>query len=69
MSVNYELLRELYPEWESQSHPLLPLIKIFLAIVIFLIVPYLYMKFIEGRLAALWRKIRPGIGVFQSNGV
>lgn len=58
MSVNYELLRKMYPEWESQSHPLLPIIKIFLAVALFLLVPYIYVNFVEARLSALFRKIR-----------
>lgn len=62
MSVNYELLSKLYPEWESQPPPLLILVKIFLAIALFLILPYLYIKFIEGRLSALKEKIRHALG-------
>lgn len=60
MSVNYELLGKLYPEWESQTPPLLIMVKIFLVIVFFLIIPYIYIKYVEGRLEILWRKIRPG---------
>lgn len=63
MSMNYELLRNMYPEWESQSHPLLPLIKIFLAVALFLLVPYIYVNFIEVQLSALFRKIRLGISL------
>jgi len=56
MSVDYGLLRKLYPEWESQD-PLI-IVKIFLLIVLFLIIPYIYIKFVESRLKILWRKIR-----------
>ncbi len=59
MSVNYELLRNMYPEWESRTPPLLIMVKIF---VFFLIVPYIYIKYIEGRLSALKEKIRHDIG-------
>lgn len=65
MSVNYELLRNMYPEWESQSHSLLPVIKIFLAIAIFIAVPYIYTKFIEGRLEVLKGKILQRIMALQ----
>ncbi len=58
MSINDELLRELYPEWYSTYHPFLQILIIFIAITIFLLVPYIYMKFIEGRFAAFWRRIR-----------
>lgn len=58
MSINYELLRNMYPEWESQTHPVLTVMKIFLAIAVFLVVPYVYIKFIEKRLAALLQKIK-----------
>lgn len=57
MSINYELLRNMYPEWEPKVHPLVPFLKIFLAIAFFLVIPYLYMKFIECRLGALREKI------------
>ena len=58
MTINYELLRRLYPEWypENSIHPLL---LIFMAIAIMLLIPYLYSKLLEDRLAALWKKIRP----------
>ncbi|MCX9024748.1 MAG: hypothetical protein OIN85_01480 [Candidatus Methanoperedens sp.] len=62
MSVNYELLRKLYPEWESPNPPFLLIVKIFLIIVLFLIIPYIYIKCIEGRLSALMEKIRHDIG-------
>jgi hypothetical protein len=62
MSVNYELLRKLYPEWESQSPPFLIIGKIFLAIALFLVIPYIYIRFIEGRLSVLKEKIRHAIG-------
>lgn len=59
MSVNYELLRRLYPEWNPQ-YLILPILQIFLAIFILLLIPYLYSKLLEDRLAALWKKkIRP----------
>jgi hypothetical protein len=63
MSVNYELLRRLYPEWYPQ-YPIHPLLAIFLAIAIMLLIPYLYSKLLDSmvmqeRLGALWRKIRP----------
>ncbi len=56
--MNYELLRRLYPEWFSPN-PFHPILQVFLAIAILLIVPYIYSKFIEGRLAAILKKIRP----------
>lgn len=62
MSVNYELLRNMYLEWESRTPPLLIMVKIFLIIVFFLIVPYIYIKYIEGRLSALKEKIRHDLG-------
>ena len=63
MTVNYELLRRLYPEWSPQN-PIHPLVLIFLAIVILLLIPYLFSKLLdsmslEDRLSALWKKIRP----------
>ncbi len=58
MTINYELLRSLYPEWYPQN-PIHPLILIFIAIFILLLIPYLYSKLFEDRLAALWKKIRP----------
>lgn len=47
MSVNYELLRQMYPEWEPKTIPFLPIIEIFVAIALFLLVPYILIKFIE----------------------
>ncbi len=63
MTLNYELLRKLYPEWYPKD-PIHPLIFIFLAIFILLLIPFLISKLIcpvllEDRLAALWKKIRP----------
>jgi hypothetical protein len=58
MSINYELLRRLYPEWFPQN-TIHPLLLIFLAIVILLLIPYLYSKLLEDRLATFWKKIRP----------
>ncbi len=58
MTINYELLRRLYPEWYPES-PIHPLLIIFLAIAILLLIPYLYSKYLEGRLTALIKKIRP----------
>ena len=63
MTVNYELLRRLYPEWYPQDL-IHPLVLIFLAIVILLLIPYLFSKLLdsmslEDRLSALWKKIRP----------
>ncbi|MCZ7393509.1 MAG: hypothetical protein O8C56_09325 [Candidatus Methanoperedens sp.] len=57
MSVNYELLRNMYPEWEPKTSPLLTLLEIFLAIALFLVIPYIYIKFVEGRLGTLRGKI------------
>ncbi len=48
----------LYPEWFSPN-PFHPILQVFLAIAILLIVPYIYSKFVEGRLAAILKKIRP----------
>jgi hypothetical protein len=47
MSFNPEFLRTLYPEWEPKTSPFLPIIEIFVAIAIFLLVPYILTKFIE----------------------
>jgi hypothetical protein len=58
MTINYELLSKLYPEWFPQS-PFHPFLKIFLAIAILLLIPYLYSKFLEERLSGMWKKIRP----------
>ncbi len=58
MSVNDELLRKLYPEWYPMNHPIIYLLIIFMAIAIFLLVPYIYMKFVEGRIAVLLKRIR-----------
>jgi hypothetical protein len=58
MSINYELLRRLYPEWYPSS-PFHPILQIFLAIAILLLIPFLYSKLLEDRFAALWKKIRP----------
>ena len=58
MTVNYELLQRLYPEWYPQ-YPFHPLLQIFLAIFILLLIPYLYSKLLEDRLPGLWKKIRP----------
>ena len=62
MTLNYELLRKLYPEWFPQN-TINPIIIIFLAIIILLLIPFLYSKLLdpilENRLSALWKKIRP----------
>lgn len=65
MSVNYELLRNMYPEWEPKTNPLLPILEIFLAIALFLVIPYVYIRFVEGRFTALWKKILPRNGASQ----
>ncbi len=62
MSVNYELLWEKYPEWNPKVIPFQPLIEIFLLIALFLVIPYIYIRFVEGRLTTLWNKILPGNG-------
>jgi len=56
--TGYELMMKLYPEWYPEN-PFHPLLKIFLAIAVLLIIPYIYMKFFENRIKAGWRKIRP----------
>jgi len=58
MTINDELMQELYPEWYPQT-PFHPLLKVFLAIAILLLIPYLYSKYVEGRIAALIKKLRP----------
>lgn len=55
MSINYELMRILYPEWEPQSYPFQSLLLIFMATALFLIVPYIYIRFIEERLTLFIR--------------
>ncbi len=57
MSLNYELLRNLYPEWESQTNPLLYMVIIFLSIAVFLIIPYIFVNFIEVKLITLLKEI------------
>ena len=56
--TGYELMMKLYPEWYPEN-PFHPLLKIFLAIAVLLIIPYIYMKFFENRIKAGLRKIRP----------
>ncbi len=58
MSINYELLRKLYPEWEPETNPLLYLGLVFLLIMIFLLIPYIYIKFVEFRIITFLHKIR-----------
>lgn len=63
MTVNYELLMNLYPEWYTPD-PFHPVLKIFLAIAIILLIPYLFTKLLDSRilqdrLEAMWKKIRP----------
>lgn len=37
----------MYPEWEPMTSPFLTIIEIFVAIAVFLLVPYILIKFIE----------------------
>lgn len=67
MSINYELLKNMYPEWEPKIHPLLTLLKIFLVIALFLVIPYIYVKFIEGRLQVLSEKLLQRIGALRQH--
>jgi membrane protein insertase Oxa1/YidC/SpoIIIJ len=55
--TDYELLRKMYPEWESQTNPLEYIVIIFLSIVIFLIIPYIYITFIEAKVTTFLREI------------
>lgn len=48
MSFNIEFLRTLYPEMFPES-PVMIWVKLIIALVLFLIIPYLYIKFFEGR--------------------
>ncbi len=56
--TDYELMWKLYPEW-YQENPYIPLVKIFLVLALLLIVPYLYVHFIEQRIIALLKKFPP----------
>ncbi len=48
MSLNYEFLDKMYPEWKSQTNPLLYIvIIIFLLIVILSIIPYIYIQIMK----------------------
>ncbi len=58
MSVNFELLRRLYPEWFPPS-PIHPFLLIFLAIAVLLIIPYLFSECLEVKLAALKKRHPP----------
>jgi hypothetical protein len=44
MSINYDYLRKMYPEWEPKTSPFLIIIGIFMIIAIFLLIPYALMK-------------------------
>ncbi len=55
MSVSYEFLKKTYPEWYPESRG--EILIIFLAVALFLIVPYIYARFIEERLTNLLRNI------------
>jgi hypothetical protein len=44
MSISYEYLRKMYPEWESKTSPILIVIEIFAAITFVILIPYALMK-------------------------
>lgn len=56
MSFNIEFLRTLYPEMFPES-PVMIWVKLIIALVLFLIIPYLYIKFFEGRFKNFLRKL------------
>ncbi len=60
MSPNIELVRNLYPEFFPEP-PALIWVKLIIALAFFLIMPYLYVKFVEGRLKSfiekIWRRV------------
>ena len=55
--TGYESLLKMYPEWFTES-PVIIWIGIFLLLLLFLIIPYIYVNFIEERLTILLRKAR-----------
>lgn len=56
--TGYELMMRLYPEWYPDN-PFHPLLKIFLAIAVLLIIPYIYIKFFEQRIITGIKKFPP----------
>ncbi len=60
MSPNIELVRNLYPEFFPEP-PAMIWVKLIILLAFFLITPYLYMKFVEGRLKSfiekIWRRV------------
>lgn len=60
MSPNIELVRNLYPEFFPEP-PAMIWVKLIILLAFFLIMPYLYMKFVEGRLKSsiekIWRRV------------
>jgi hypothetical protein len=56
--TGYELMMKLYPEWYPEN-PFHILLKIFLAIAVMLIIPYIYIKVFENRIKTVLKKIRP----------
>ena len=54
--ADYEHLRKMYG-WESQVNPLLYIAIIFLLIVIFLIIPYIFVNFMEEKVTIFLREI------------
>ncbi|MCE8426987.1 MAG: hypothetical protein J5U19_01180 [Candidatus Methanoperedens sp.] len=55
--TGYEYLMKTYPEWYPES-PLITWIRLFLLIALFLIIPHIYVNFIEERLAIFLQKAR-----------
>ena len=60
MSPDVELVRNLYPEFFPEP-PAMVWAKLIIVLAFFLIVPYLYVKFVEWRLKSLlekmWRRV------------
>jgi membrane protein insertase Oxa1/YidC/SpoIIIJ len=54
--ADYELLRKMYG-WESPINPLLYYVIIFLLIAIFLIIPYIFVNYIEVKVTTFLREI------------
>ncbi len=54
--ADYELLRKMYG-WEYQTNPFLYILIIFLLLAIFLIIPYIFVNFIEVKVTSFLREI------------
>ncbi len=65
--TGYEYLMKTYPEWYTES-PVITWVKIFLLIALFLVIPYIYVNFIEVRLIIFLQNARGKIS-FKYSGI